>query len=342
MKKILSILLIIILVGTLAACGGSAPAPAPAAPEPAPAAPAAEPAPAAPAEEQTYKVAFSLPPIRNDFHARMRVLIDGAIAEVAATNPNFEFVPINAIDENDQLNQLEVFANEGYDLIAIMPSDATLLGPKVAEIYHSGTPVIVINRRVPTDEYTHFIAGDNMDTGRLGAKYIGEAFPEGADVIELRMGVGTPIDADRHGGFMEVIANYPNINILGDVGSAPNREAGLESMANALQAYPHIDAVFTHDDEMALGILTAIEQAGRTDIKVIASCGGARAVFEMYAENNPDLILKGTALYSPMMGADAVRLAIDVIKGVSHPKDIITPSTFVTAENVQQFMEYAY
>ena len=340
MKKILSIVLSVFLAAALTACGGgSAPTPvAPATPS-APASSASAPA-DNPGEEQQFRVAFSLPPIRNDFHARMRVVIDEAITQQPA---NFEFVPINAIDENDQLNQLEIFRNEGFDLIAIMPSDAPLLAPIIEEIYNSGIPVIIINRAIPSDTYTHFIAGDNPGGGRLAAQHIGEVLGGEGDIVMLRMGVGTPIDTDRHNGFMEVMEqSFPNINIMGDIGSAPTREAGLESMANALQAYPHIDAVYTHDDEMALGALTAIEQAGRTDIKIMTGFGGTRTVFEMYAENNPDLVLKGTALYSPMMGADAVRLAVDVLNGVSHPKDIIQPSIFVTRENIQQFMEYGY
>ena len=224
MKKILSILLVAFLIATIAPAVLSA------------------------AETQKFRVAFSLPPIRNDFHGRMRVVIDEAIAEVIAANDNFEFNPINANDENHQYELLEMFMNDNYDLIAIMPSDATLLAPIVAEIYNSGTPVIVINRNLPEPTYTHFIAGDNVDGGRIAAQYIGNFFTEPADIAMVRMNVGTPIGEERHSGFMDEIVKFPHINILGEAASAPTRERGLEDMANLLSTFPHIDGVYTHDD----------------------------------------------------------------------------------------------
>jgi ribose transport system substrate-binding protein len=321
MKKILAILLVTFLFAGV--CGVTA----------------------ALAADKQFRVAFSLPPIRNDFHGRMRVVIDEAIAEVLAERNDFEFNAINANDENHQYELLEMFMNDNYDLIAIMPSDATLLAPIIAEIYNSGTPVIVINRNLPTPTYTHFIAGDNVDGGRVAAHYIGNFFTEPAEIVMVRMNVGTPIGEERHSGFMEEIVNYPHIKILGEAASGPTREQGLEDMANLLSAFPHIDGVYTHDDETALGAIEAIRDANRTEIQVMTGFGGVRGVLEGYQNADrpwPESVLKGTALYSPYMGADAVHLAVDVLNGVEHPQMIIQPSILVTSENIDQYIHLGY
>lgn len=295
---------------------------------------------------EVRRIAFSLPPIRNDFHGRMRIVIDEAIEDVLAARPGeFEFTAINANDDNHQFELFEMFISEGYDLIAVMPNDAMLMAPVVAEAYESGIPVIVINRDLPEPTYTHFIAGDNVDGGRLAAQFIGNYFDGPADIVMVRMNVGTPIGEDRHRGFMDEIVNFPHINILGEAASAPNREAGLEDMGNLLLAHPHIDAVFTHDDETAQGAIEAIRDANRTDIQIMTGFGGVLSVLESYLNDDrpwPESVLVGTALYSPFMGYDAVWLAIDVLDGVSHPHRIIQPSIFVTRDNAAEWLHLGY
>ena len=294
-------------------------------------------------QQQGFRVAFCLPPIMNDFHARMRVVIDEEIAKVMAERNDFQFTAINAIDNNDQLRILELFATQGYDLIAIMPNDAVLLGPKIGDITRAGTPTIVINRDTPSQEYTHFIAGDNWGGGVNAAHYFGRFFAgRRVNIVHFGMLPGSPIGEERMNSFNQTIAaNYPNINILGYVPGGNARGLGLEAMSNALQRWPRIDGVYTHDDEGAIGAMTAIRQAGRTDIQIMTGFGGVREVFQMYIDGTSHPLM-GTSLYSPYMGAGAVRLAVDVLTGVQHPKRVIEPSVFVTSENARQFLHLSY
>jgi len=346
MKKIIAIILPFILLFSLVACAADESENEPQETEPVttPDSGSDTILPVQPSGDQ-FRVAFSLPPIRNFFNARMRFVIDEAIAEAATSHPNFKFTAINGVDENDQLSQLEIFMNGDYDLIAIMPGDADMIAPVAEQIYNNGTPLIIINHRLPTDiPYTHFIDGDNIDGGRVAAEFLGEALGGEGQIISLNMGTGTPIAEARQAGFMDVLTrDFPNIEMMAELDSAPNRESGLESMANALRAHPHIDAVFTHSDDIALGVIAAIEHTGRTDIQIITGFGGSLVVFDEYMKNDSNFLLKGSSLYSPMMGYDAVWLAIDVLLGQGNwPKDIILPSVFVTAENIDQYYEFGF
>jgi len=358
MKKLLLVLLCVALGFTLVACAAD-PAPA----DPAPGAPApADPAPADPApapgadaqDDETFVIGVVLGIMGNDFHSQMRVEVDRAIATAAGRYPNITIEAVNPTTPDEQLNQVETFLNQGVDLLVMMPQDAALVAPLAQQAYDSGVPTVIINRRLPEGiDYTKFIVGENVPGGRMAAEYIVDFINENlggqADVVAINMGSGMPIAQDRQEGFMSVAAGNPAINLLGPLEgyeSAPNRDAGLETMQTVLIAHPHIDIVFTHDDETALGVLTAIHEAGRTDIQVVTGFGFTLDAMRIYLGEDvmpgQDL-LRGTALYPPSMGYDAIWLAIDVLLGRgNHPQDTIVPGAFVTRDNVHEFYAHAY
>jgi ribose transport system substrate-binding protein len=143
-------------------------------------------------------------------------------------------------------------------------------------------------------------------------------------------------------GFMEGIEAFPGINILVVGDGQFNREAGFEAMSNILQAFPHIDGVYTQDDEAALGAIHAIELAGRTDVRVVTGFGGTQAAFEIYQMNDPEHIMRATMSYFPTMGAEGIRYAVRILSGETVPSEYFQPSFVVTHENVDQFLEFAY
>ena len=363
MKKVLFILLAMVLVFALVGCDDPAPVveePAveePAVEEPAVEEPAVEePAVEEPAEttDEEFTIGVVLGIMSNDFHSQMRVEVDRAIEEIAAQYPN---VTINAVNPNtpdEQLDQIETFLMQGVDVLVIMPQDAALVAPLAEQAYNDGIPTVIINRRLPDGvPYTSFVVGENIPGGRMAAEYIVDFIEDNmdggpADVVAINMGSGMPIAQDRQEGFMSVAADHPAINLLGPeegYESAPNRDAGLETMQTVLIAHPHIDIVFTHDDETALGVLTAIHMAGRTDIQVVTGFGFTIDSMRIYMGEDvmpgQDL-LRGTALYPPSMGYNAIWIALDVLFGRGAPQLYLVDGAFVTRDNVQDFYDHAY
>ena len=117
-------------------------------------------------------------------------------------------------------------------------------------------------------------------------------------------------------------------------------EAGLAAMTNILPGYPKIDAVYSQDDETALGALVAIENERRTDIKFITGFGGTRGAYERFKAGDP--VYKASMSYFPTMGADGVRSCAAFLRGETLPKDTIIPSVVVTSENVDEYMVHSY
>jgi len=294
--------------------------------------------PQARAADKKFRIAVSLPPANNAWQAKM---LDSINEEIAKDKQNFEIVVKNAVDDADQLNIMQTFKAGGYDLIAILPGNGTLMTPIVRDVYKAGTKVMVIDRPVEGDQFTVFYGGDNTQCGRNAAKYIGDRLKGKGQIAVLRSYVGIPIDLQRYNGFMEVVKkDYPGIKVLVEGDGEFNQQAGLKAMSNILPAYPKIDAVFSQDDESAVGALTAIKNANRKDVQFVTGMGGSKSAYARMAAKDP---LYGASMsYLPTMGGRAVALAKKILQGEKFEKTNIEPTIVVTSENVQKYMKDAY
>jgi len=332
MKKILVTVLVVLLAVSLVACTqNNQPTPSPTEKTP-------EQAETPQPQATVKKVAISLPPADNAWQAALLASIQEAIAG----DTEIEWTVKNAVDNADQQNILTTFKDGGYDLIACLPGDGTLMTTIMEEIYDAGIPTVIIDRNIASDKYTSFVAEDNESCGAMAAEFIGKFFEgqENVKLVILRSYIGIPIDLARYNGFMSKIKDYPNIEIIGEADGEFNSTAGFNAMSNLLAAHDKIDVVFTHDDESTTGAMTAITQQGRTDIKLITGMGGTvTAMNEIKADNT---IHKATASYFPRIGAQAVEVIREYFKTGKIEKNNVRESTLITKENVDQFLEWAY
>ena len=285
-----------------------------------------------------FRIAVSLPPANNAWQAKM---LDTVLAEMAKDKDKFDIVVKNAVDDADQLNMLQTFKDGGYDMICVLPGNGTLMTPICEDIYTSGTKVMIIDRPIEGSKYTVFYGGDNAQCGRNAAKYIGDRLKGKGQIAILRSYVGIPIDLQRYNGFMEVLKkSYPGIKVLVEADGEFNQEAGRKAMSNILPAYPRIDAIFSHDDESAVGALTEIRSANRKDIKFVTGMGGSKTAFALMSVRDP--VYGASMSYLPSMGGRAVALAKKILLGEKFEKDIIEPTVVVTADNVAKYINDGY
>jgi ribose transport system substrate-binding protein len=288
---------------------------------------------------KTFKIAVSFPPANNAWQAKMLDSVNEVIAK--DTTGKFEITVKNAVDDADQLNIMQTFKSGGYDMICILPGNGTLMTPICQEIYKAGTKLMIIDRPIEGDQYTVFYGGDNAQCGRNAAKYLGDRLKGQGQIAILRSYIGIPIDLARYNGFMEVLKkDYPGIKVLVEADGEFNQQAGLKAMDNILPAYPKIDAIFTHDDEAAVGALTAIKNAKRTDIKFITGMGGGKTAYKFMTDKDP---LYGASMsYFPTMGGRAVEMAKKILLGEKFQKDNIEPTVVVTQDNVSKYLADSY
>jgi len=286
-----------------------------------------------------FRIAVALPPANNAWQAKMLESVEAVVAE---DTERFEITVKNAVDDADQQNQMQTFKEGKYDMICILPGNGTLMTQIVSEIYKAKTPIMVIDRPIEGEDYTVFYGGDNKECGRNAARYIGERLGGKGQIAVLRSYVGIPIDLDRYNGFREILdKEYPDIKILVEADGEFNQEAGRKAMSNILPAYPKIDAVFTHDDEAAVGALTEIRSAKRTDIQFVTGMGGSNSAFKLMSEKDPQY---GASMsYLPTMGGRAVQLAKRILLGEKiTEKYIVEPTIIITQDNVAEYLDQGY
>lgn len=198
--------------------------------------------------------------------------------------------------------------------------------------------ITIVNFDIVIDlEGIYRVSGDNEDMGIQGAHYIVEKVGPEATVVMLEVPTSGSVSALRKKGFLDTVAEIaPELNVL-TYATQFTREDGLKDFADILVSNPKIDAVYSMDDETSLGVLQAIREAGRTDIKVITGGGGMQEYFELMPENE-DIWIQ-SALYSPAMVQDAVDVALQVLKGEEVEEVIIIPTTIVDRDNYEQFLD---
>ncbi len=187
-------------------------------------------------------------------------------------------------------------------------------------------------------EGTYFLAGDNYGMGVECAKYIADKLGGKGKVATLTITTKSNVTEDRKKGFEDTIKEIaPDIELVGDyAGESWARTDSVSVVADMLTANPELDAIFSLDDEASIGALQAIEEAGRTDIKVITGGGGAQEYFNMMKDSEINLC---SALYSPAMMIDCVKMAADALEGKEIPAETIVPTTIVDKANVDEFLD---
>ncbi|QBS38492.1 D-ribose ABC transporter substrate-binding protein [Thermaerobacter sp. FW80] len=200
-------------------------------------------------------------------------------AKEAAEAAGANLVVLDAQDDPArQVSQIEDLVTQGVDAIVINPTDGDAVVPAIEKANQANIPVITVDRAATGGKVATHIASDNVAGGRMAGEYIIDLLGGEGKVVELEGIPGTSAARDRGQGFNEVIGSADGIEVVARQPADFDRAKGMSVMENILQAQPEIDAVFAHNDEMALGALEAIKASGRSGIKVIGFDGTPDAV----------------------------------------------------------------
>ena len=226
--------------------------------------------------------------------------------------------------QENQVKALRTFVRQKCDVIMFSPVIETGWTPVLREIKKAGVPVILADRRVdsPEDLYVTFIGSDFVEEGRRAAKWLAEKTGGKAVIAELQGTVGSAPANDRKKGFAEVIAKHPEMKVINRQSGDFTRAGGKEVMQAFLKSPegPQINAVFGHNDDMALGAIQSIQEAGPQPGKdsLIVSIDGVRGAFEAMAAGE----LNCTVECNPLLGPALFDAAEAVAAGKEVPKRI--------------------
>ena len=258
-------------------------------------------------------------------------------AELEKANPGLQVIVKTAGSASEQANQVQDLATVSkIDTLVILPFESAPLTKPVAQVKGKGVFVTVVDRGL-TDPSAQsaYVAGDNPGFGKVAAEYMAKAMGGKGNVVILR-GIPTVIDNQRVDAFNAVIKANPGMKVLDAKHGNWNRDDAFKVMQDYLTRFKQIDAVWASDDDMAVGVQKAIDQAKRGDIKMVLGGAGSKDYIKKVMDG--DKMVTADVTYSPAMIADAMKLtAAARVKGEKLPASTIIPSVLVTKDNAKQY-----
>lgn len=258
-----------------------------------------------------------------------------AEARVKELGDEVEYKMYTSSNAEEMTSQLDDLMTWGAEAIVAFPQWEGMEVP-IQRAIDQG--IKVVNFDIVIDvEGVYRVAGDNEDMGIQGANYIVEKIGKEGTVAILEVPSSGSVSELRKKGFVETIEEIAPDMELKTYATQFTREDGLKDFADVLTSNPQIDAVYSMDDETSIGVLQAIAESGRTDIKVVTGGGGMQEYFKMMPENE-DIWIQ-SALYSPAMVKDAIDVAVKVLNGEKVELETIIPTTIVDRDNYEEFLD---
>ncbi len=296
---------------------------------------------------KTVNIIASVPPTD---HGWLGAISKDAKA-AAKQYKDVKFKILEAADADSQAQQIEQAIAEKPDALVVLPQDGAALTPVAQKAERAGIPVVNIDRLFSKqDAATSTILGDNYQIGTLAADYIAGQLKCKGNVVEIQGLAGISVTTDRSKGFKDELKKACPDGGIKIVASQPgdfNPDTGLKVMETILTANKKIDAVYTHDDDMAQGVVQAIRNAGREGDMFLTGVGGSEDAMKQIAAGG---LYRATFLYNPNMAASAVNMArlialgqgFDQLVPPEVPRQIVVPAATVTKDNVDKYKKYAF
>ena len=217
--------------------------------------------------------------------------------DLEKAHPDLKVTVKTAANAPEQANQLQdLLTVTKINTLVIFPFESAALTKPVAQVKAKGVYVTVVDRGLTdTSAQDAYVSGDNTAFGKIPAEYIAKALNGKGNIVALR-GIPTTHRQRAHGRVQRVMKNYPDIKLLDAKHGNWNRDDAFKVMQDYLTRFKQIDAVWAADDDMAVGVLKAIEQAKRNDIKLVFGGAGAKGMVKTLMDGNDPLIQANVSL----------------------------------------------
>jgi ribose transport system substrate-binding protein len=293
------------------------------------------------------KIAFSAP---GADHGWMAAITENARKEADKLGDVELIASEGVTDSAAQADQIETLIAQKPDALVVLPNEGEALTPVAEKATAAGIPVINVDREfTEPGAYRTLITGDNYGIGWQAGNYFADQLKCRGNVVEIQGISGISVTEDRSKGFRDAIkAQCKNgIRIVASQPADFLPDKGLSVMENILQAQKDIDGVYTHDDDMAEGVVSAIENANRQDEMFLTGAGGSKAAMDRIEAGG---LYRATFLYNPVMSASAIRMARLIVRGQGFeelaepevPSKITVPATTVTKDNVADVKDLGF
>ncbi|CAO3360731.1 substrate-binding domain-containing protein [Azospirillum melinis] len=243
-------------------------------------------------------------------------------------------------DANDQpakqVRDIEDLLVRNVDIIIISTYYADAIRPAVQEINRAGIPIVVLSSPLPSGvDFNCLLSTDMIGTARKAGEYYVKKLNGEGSVVQIEGKPGSLINQQRGSGWREVIDKHPGIKVVSHVVANYDRTQAIRGMEDALQANPKIDAVYSHNDDMALGAVRAAAEFGREKSMFFTGFDGLTPeALEAIHNGTLDAVWE----YLPF-GVEGVEAAVRILQKKPIPKTIAFESPMITKENVLEWYD---
>lgn len=237
-------------------------------------------------------------------------------------------------DVTKQISQVEDMLSQDLDGLFMNPVDAEGILPALDEAKNDGVPMVGFDTEVADMSYeVSYTGSDNYNAGKVVGEDLVKKCPDGGDIIVLDCPTMQSI-SDRTKGFMDAIDGH-GFNVVAEQDAKGNLQTSMGIAEDLLQAHPDVVAIFGGNDPTALGALAAANAAGLTDVKIYGVDGSPDVKKELASGNS---LMEGTGAQSPItIAKQAVAIMYAVMAG-QDVKDTYPVNTFlITSDNVNQY-----
>ena len=241
-----------------------------------------------------------------------------------------------------QVSDIQDMIAQGVDVLFIPPREEQGLEPALQSAREAGVPVFLVDREANAEiceDYISFMGSNFVEQGERAAEWLVEATNGKAKVAELQGTVGASVTADRGEGFKSVIDENSGMEIVASQSGNFNRAEGQNVTEQILGGNPDLDAVYAHNDEMAIGAIQALKDAGRKpgeDVTVV-SVDGTRDALQAIIDGD----LGATVETNPRFGPLAFDTAERFLSGEQIPTKITVQDRLFDNSNAAQFIDLA-
>jgi ribose transport system substrate-binding protein len=281
-------------------------------------------------------VAVSIPAADHGWTAGVVYHAQAAAKEINAAFPGVEVIVKTSPSATAQVSALEdLSAGRKLDALVILPYSSEELTTPVKAVKDAGTFITVVDRGLSDATIQDlYLAGDNIAVGRNTAKYMIDKLGGKGNLVVLR-GIPTVIDDERIKGFNDAIQGT-ELKVLDIQYANWNSDEAFKLMQDYLAKYPQIDAVWANDDDMLLGVLEAVKESGRKDIKLALGGNGMKDIVKKVIDG--DAMTPVETPYPPAMIKTAIYMTVANLIGQAPVRGTVKlDAPLITQENAQEY-----
>ncbi|MFT7249586.1 MAG: inositol transport system substrate-binding protein [Psychromonas sp.] len=233
-----------------------------------------------------------------------------------------------------QMEQVESFIAQGVDAIILNPCEVEASSPAVSRALAANIPIINVNSETSVQP-SAFVGSNDVESARIAMNHIAEKLGGIGNIVIIHGFMGQAAQIHREQGAKEVLKANPGIHLLAEQTGEWDRSKSMDLMQNWIQSYgAKINAVFAQNDEMGLGAVKALENAGMKSRVIVVSIDAIQDALQAVKKGKLDATVFQNA---QEQGAAAVLTAIKLANGETVDKQVLIPFQLVTKENIDRF-----